>query len=315
MYGLGVVLVAMILTITGLPVQAEEYSSEITPEMELAGMEGESDSEASTSDNSDRVMITDTSMYDRQLGTYIYSTGEGYIYANVLDGMITRDSVTITADSGIDFTIYKDGDAVSLTDKNTVKGTGSYTVVYSKSGSKTDILSFTIVGKSIREPESYDLPTGCIASSVTLDNEKVSVSDRSIDLSKEGDYHIEYLCVRNNISYTLDVNVDHTAPTLKFKGLNDSNKVRGAVTIQDYEKGATLTIQKDGSNISARKELTQAGAYTVRIADEAGNASIYSFYILFYLNTGGIIFVILLIVALIALAVYLYISRKKLRVR
>ncbi len=311
----GVTVLAAVLVIgMSTPVLATEYSVEITPEMQMNGIEEADTGDGTATENSDRVMITDSILYDKQQEIYMYGVSGSYIYANVLDGMMTQNGVKITSDSGVDFSVYKDGDAIKLPENQTVTDVGSYSVMSTQSGNETEVFSFIIIGSAMREPQYYSLPSACVLTLASRNGEELTSTGGSIDLSEEGDYHIEYLCARNNVAYTLDFDVDHTAPTLEFEGLED-NKARGKVTILDYEKGANLTIIKDGSEISSRTELTQPGSYTVRIADDAGNASVYSFYILFYLNAGGITFGILAVAVIVALVVYLYIARKRMRVR
>ena len=314
--GVAAVAIAMLLG-TYTPVYADEpseYSIEITPEMQQNGTSGLDSSDGETSDNSGRITITNDVLYDSQLGEYMYSSGSGYIYSTALNNMITQDSVQITADTGVEFTVYKDGDEVKLSESNMVSDTGSYTVMTTSSGVDTAILSFTIIDDAINSPLSYDLPSTCVVTYETLDGEELESGNRSIDLSAEGQYEIEYMCVRNSMSYSLSFEVDHTAPTLTLNGLK-GNKARNKVTITDYEEDATITIQKDGNNISSRTEITQPGSYTVSITDDAGNSSVYSFYILFYLNAGGITFGMVAVIAIIAVIVYLYVSRKRMRVR
>ena len=315
-FGMGVAVfaTAMFLSIP-IPVYATESTlEEVTLEMQENGTDGLPDEDGNVTDTSSRVSISDGIVYDTQQENYLYSVGTGYIYANVLNNMITQDAVKITADAGIEFTVYKNGDVVELGEEQTLNEAGSYTVMNKKSDDETAVFSFIIIGESIREPQTYDLPSTCVVTSVSLNNEVINVENRSIDLSEEGDYHIEYLCARNNVTYELEFSVDHTAPTLTFEGLKN-NKAKGKVTIDEYEEGATPTIQKDGSEITSRSELVQPGAYTVKITDKAGNSSVYSFYILFYINAGGIAFGIVTIAVVAALIVYLYISRKRMRVR
>lgn len=291
-----------------------DYTREVTPQMQINGTDGVPDDDGETSDTSNRVTIGNSILYDSDSESYLYKVGTGYIYSNVLDKMIIQDIVTVTADEGISISVYRNGDLVELSDDNTIEEAGSYTVMSGKKGNETEVFSFIIAGESIKEPDTYNLPTTCVTSSVTLDDEKVKSDNRSVDLSEEGHYVIDYRCVRNGLSYTLDVTVDHTAPKLTLDGLK-KNKARGKVTIKGLEDGATLTVTKDGKTIKASSELTQPGSYTVRVTDAAGNSTMYSFYILFYLNAGGITLTILAVTGILAVIVYLYISRKRMRVR
>ncbi len=311
--GLAAIATGLILTVQ-TPTLASEYSIEITPEMQRDGTDGMVDEDGNVTDTSSRISIGNGILYDSQEKRYMYPVGTEYVYSNVLDQMITQNDVTITADAGVEYTVYLNGDAVDISDDSTVDEAGSYTVMTGKSGSQTEAFSFTIVGSAINQPDVYELPSTCVTTKVAKDGAEVSSDTRSIDLSEEGHYVIEYMCVRNDITYSLDFTVDHTAPTLTLDGVK-GNKARGKVTIKDIEDGTSITIEKDGSDIKARTQITQPGSYTVRATDQAGNSTVYSFYILFYLNAGGITFLILAVVGVAAVAVYLYISRKRMRIR
>lgn len=291
-----------------------DYSQEITPEMQAEGITGFSqDMEAE--DNSGRIAITDQISYDSSQMMYVYPTDEGEVCANVLDGMLTQSAVIVQTDSAVTYGIYRESEVYESTnDDGSITEPGSYSVLIGKKGAQTRLFSFTIIGENTNEPEIYDLPDSCIATEETLDGESVLTDNRSLRLSEEGHYSISYQCVKNGLEYMLDFTVDRTAPKLTFSGVK-KGKARGEVNIEGLKEGDTLSITKDGNKISSRTTLTQPGEYVVKATDAAGNSSLYSFYILFYLNTGGISFGLILLVAIIALGIYLYVSRKRLRIR
>lgn len=303
--------------LTGIPATdvLADYSVEITPEMMRDGTDGQPDSSGNVTESKNRVSISNGILYDTQKKEYMYPVDSVYVYSNVLDGMITQGKVSISSDTKDIFTLYKNGTQIDVPTNGVVEDTGSYTVMSGSSGDQTAVFSFTIAGKEISEPETYNLPSTCVTTSVTVDGEEISSGNRSVDLSEEGHYVIKYLCVRNNVSYSLDLTVDHTAPTLTFTGIGKDNKARNKVVISDCESDAVVTIQKDGQTIRTRKELTQMGSYVVRVTDPAGNTTVYTFYILFYMNVGGIVFGGLIIAGIVAVAVYLYMARKRMRVR
>lgn len=291
-----------------------DYSQEITPEMQAQGITGFSQ-DSEESENSNRIVIADQVMYDSTQMMYVYPTDEGEIYANVLDGMITEDAVKIQADSSISCTVYRESEVYESTnDDGSITEPGSYSVLTGKKGAQTRQFSFTIIGAHTNTPAVYDLPAACLATAATLDGENVLTDNRTIDLSEEGHYSISYQCVRNGLEYLLDFTIDRTAPKLTFSGVK-KGKARVEVTIKGLEEGDTLTITEDGNKISSRTTLTQPGEYVVKVSDAAGNSNLYSFYILFYLNTGGISFGLILLAGIAAVGIYLYVSRKRLRVR
>lgn len=294
-------------------VQDPDKSREITPEMEANGTTGiQSGQEDGTGVR--RVSVSDTILYDFDLGSYCYPVGQGFVYSNVIDGMIVQSGVSLSSDEGIVYTLYRESEPVEIPADGTVTEVGSYTVMTGTSGAEEKLFSFQMIGADINTPAGYTLPTGCVAVSMTLDDLDVLTNNRELSFSQEGRYAISYRCVRNNLDYALSFNVDRTAPVISLDGLKDG-KARGEVLIQDLEDGAVLEIYRDGEKISSRTTLTQPGEYRVRVSDAAGNASLYSFFILFYLNAGGISFGVVLLLAIVALGIYLYVSRKRVRVR
>ena len=288
-----------------------DYSQEITPEMELEGTTGIESGDGEAAAN--RISVGNGIIYDMDQFLYGYSTASGYIYATVLDGMLTQTGVEISADDGVDYTLYKESETYTP-QESTITEAGNYTVTTGQKGSEQKVFSFTVVKDAINAPASYAMPTGCVVISETLDGEDALSDNRTVDFGTEGHYNIVYRCVRNNVEYTLDVTVDRTPPTITVDGVKNG-RARSEVTLKDLEAGASVVILKDGETISTRAVLTQPGAYTVKVTDAAGNSNVYSFYILFYLNAGGISFGLILLAAIVALGIYLYVSRRRLRVR
>lgn len=290
-----------------------DVSYEITPEMELEGTTG-IPQQGEDSVQAMRVAVGDGIVYDYDRMMYGYAVGQAYLYSNVIDGMIVQGNVEISHDDGVEYTVYRESEPLDTQDSSQIVAPGSYTVMTGDEGFEKKLFSFRIIGTAISEPLSYALPSGCIASSMQIDGEEALTNNRVFDFSQEGNYLISYQCVRNNQAYSMDFTVDHTAPVLTFDGV-ENKKARGEVTIQGMEEGDQLEIHLDGEVISSRTTLTQPGQYQVKVADKAGNASVYSFYILFYLNAGGISAGAIVGVVILALVIYLFIARKRLRVR
>jgi hypothetical protein len=67
--------------------------------------------------------------------------------------------------------------------------------------------------------------------------------------------------------------------------------------------------------MSYREELTLSGDYVIVLQDEAGNLTHYEFSILVYLDANSWIFFALVVLAVAGIGVYLYLERKRMRVR
>ena len=164
---------------------------------------------------------------------------------------------------------------------------------------------------------SYQIPTGFNVTSVTLDGEDTKQKNASVvDLSEDGDYIVTYRCQAIGIDYELKITTDHVPPKITLQGVKDGG-ARGPVTIKGVKDGETMEVKRDGEKVNMLGDnvVKNTGAYEVRVTDQAGNVTKKKFIIHMYLNYQSVIFFLLGIVVLIAAGVYMFISRKKLRVR
>jgi hypothetical protein len=67
--------------------------------------------------------------------------------------------------------------------------------------------------------------------------------------------------------------------------------------------------------MSYREELTLSGDYKIILQDEAGNLTDYEFSILVYFDLSSWIFFAMVMLAVVGTGVYLYLERKRMRVR
>jgi hypothetical protein len=107
-----------------------------------------------------------------------------------------------------------------------------------------------------------------------------------------------------------------TPPALVFEGVEEDGKARGPVTITGYEDGDVVTVLKDGaSTYYYGDRLTESGYYTVTAVDDADNVSTYEFTIMIYVDSKGWVFFLILVLVIAAVAAYIIIQRKHLRIR
>ncbi|MBP5265623.1 MAG: hypothetical protein J6Z06_02230, partial [Lachnospiraceae bacterium] len=77
----------------------------------------------------------------------------------------------------------------------------------------------------------------------------------------------------------------------------------------------TVTFNGDDVHAPANGIFRSVGKYVVVVTDDAGNAITEEFTIRMYLNMQGGIFIALAIAVFVGAGVYMYVSRKRLRVR
>lgn len=265
-----------------------------------------------------RVWVNETTQYDRGEKMFAYENEKvspSSIYSSVADGMCVAEPVKIVIPTGITPILFLDGKELENVDYSRIETPGAYTLQATGTGaSPTRIMEFRILTKITGKLETFTVPAGFTITDARLNGESVSHDSRSVNLGDEGDYVIDYRCNEAERPYTLEIEVDHTPPTLKLEAVKD-HVAKGPVDISDMEEGVTATIMLGNKEIKAKDTLTQSGIYNIVLTDPAGNQTKYSFRILMYLNLSAVGFIILLAVAVAALIIYLMVSRRKLRVR
>ena len=277
---------------------------------------GEEVTDGSSSVLHEQERISDRVIYDRKEDSYIYTAANGRVYTNVVDGMITQDAVSISADDAVGCTLYLDGERLDDPDLSAITQTGSYVLETANSTSSEPLFSFTIIsdiaGASL---SGYRVPAGFAVDSVSVDGVERSAAGGYIDLSEEGAYAIAYECPAADKFYSLGVYIDHTPPTLALDAVVDG-RARGPVDVSDLEEGVAMLVYRNGEEVTVyNNEIDRSGDYTIELMDAAGNRTTYTFTIMVYLNISAWAVVLLLVLIGVALMVYLIVSRRRLHVR
>ncbi len=252
--------------------------------------------------------------YDDLTERYLYDTDIGRVESNVMDGMIVTEPVILTSDNSASLILYKDGERMPQQSDATLSDVGYYVVQYNDNdGVSRTIMDFTIVSELTGMVDEYDLPNGFSTTEVTY-NGSTMANSSIIDMTQEGKYHIVYQCDRTKVSYTLDLEIDHTAPVLALEAVTNGI-AKGPVDISDLEDGATIAITLDGKDYSYREKLSESGNYEITVSDAAGNETSYAFTIRIYLDSSAYISIVIVLAILAGVAAYMVIERKKLRTR
>ena len=285
---------------TGLPVTA---SSETAPESQQT------------------VNVTGNVTYDRKTHLFGYPVPDknATVYSSVADGMITTERVSLEIPDGMSVSVYYNGEELRDTDLTQLEKKGTYAVVASGSDTKDQLFSFTIAAQKTGAVSIFEVPDGFQLTKLVLNGDAKKVQGAaSINMADDGDYQIGYRCVSSGVTYNLNLVVDHTPPQVTFDGVTNG-MASGPVSIKGLEKNDQLQIERNGAefelNFTFDNVLDTPGEYRVLVTDDAGNTLTESFRIRFYLNFQGVIFTLLAAAVVIGVIVYMYISRKKLKVR
>lgn len=263
----------------------------------------------------DRVSITGGISYDKNRELYCY-TVDGFreeIAATVMTGMITTDSVSIYVPNEMDAVLYHDG-AVWTDPLTTIGEVGNYALIVTRGGAETRLLTFAIVGNLAGDLSGYRMPDNFAVTGLRWNDAEIDYSSTLVDFTDEGDYAVTYRCVPTQRIYTLRVTIDHTPPVLILDGVADG-VAHGPVTLSCEEENVTARVLLDGEEIKESSTLSQTGRYDVTVTDAAGNSRTYTFRIALYFNTSSLVFFALLVVSVIAVVIFLYVDKKRVRVR
>ncbi len=267
--------------------------------------------------DSSRKYITGNEYYDYDLRSYVFPVENGLqeLSVSVADGMIVNEPVTIQVPEGMLLSVYLNGQPYNLVG-DTIRDIGEYTINTSASGQETKILSFTICGKKTGMITNYSIPTGFSILEATLNGQDVDYTKSFISLEEEGTYNIRYICGKTGIEYVLTVETDHTPPAVVFEGVDEKGRAYGPVLITGKEPTDTIVILKDDKEIkSFNDKLTQSGHYQAWVTDDAMNTVISNFTIMIYLDSNGILFILVILAVIGGFVAYLIWQRKHLRVR
>ena len=272
---------------------------------------------AAQSGSTEQVSLGGGMYYDRATGEYVYplTTGYGAVRANVADGMVTTEAVSLKMEDNVSVALYRNGTLLETAALSGLTQPGQYSVNTSGSGSQNvRLMSFTIVGAQTGLINGYAMPSGFVVDEATRNGERAEYTASYVSMTEEGEYRIAYHSPTAG-SYTLTVTVDHTAPVLALEAVKNG-VARGPVSLADAEEGATLNIQLNGQPYKpAGDKLTRSGSYQIQITDAAGNTTGYQFAIAVYFDGNSLVFIAVLLAVAAALGIYLVRARRHLRVR
>lgn len=267
-------------------------------------------------DTTQRVNISDGSVYDRATGYYIYSVDNGSVSVSVADGMIVAGDVTVALSENANVRLYKDGEPLDDF-PGLINAPGSYAIISGDTGNDGQIMGFRVVSNITGSVNQYNLPAGFSVRSVTINGNDVAYDYGVVDMTQEGVYNINYICSDNGITYTLNVTIDHTPPQVTFEGLDENNRAKGPVTITGLQEGDTVSVisGNEVKKLNLKSQITESGDYRVVVSDAAGNYIERQFKILVYLNLQAWMLFGFILILIVGMAIALTLTRKNLRVR
>ena len=301
-----------------LPVLAADtgYSGVIDPET------GEPYDEETPESYGDRTALTKRMFYDWSTHDYVYPVTDalGEVHVSAADGMVLTTPVYIQPTAEASVVVYYNGSEYTGS-LSSCSGAGEYVVSALVGGQPKRLMSFTLLGKTSNLLHDFVVPDGFYILEAMRDGESIYEDRYSLNLEPEGVYYIEYECSSTNLVYKLETTVDRTPPGLVFQGKLDSQgRVRSKLEFRGLEPDDRIYLERSGEavvpelNSDGTGTVYDPGNYRMLVMDAAGNSVQYDFIILQYFDLQSWMFFLLVVLVVCAVAAYIILQRKRLKI-
>ena len=202
--------------------------------------------------------------------------------------------------------IYQNGIFLCEQGKN---GKLVYTLVLTDALGNKEVITFRIIQPKVQEfTHNFDDIEGF--GGVLVNGEDKRLNYGTLELFDDGVYEVGVIV--SGKTYTFNVTVDGTAPTLKLNGVENGGITKDGVKLTNVSETAELKVFKDGKEIKYKlgDEITEVGKYKATVTDECGNQTTYEFEIEKSVN-GWLIAFIIIGVLVLAGGVTVFILKKK----
>lgn len=220
------------------------------------------------------------------------------------------NSVTITANEEVTLVLTKNGEVVEYKPGDAITEPAAYTLTITDAlGNKAE-MSFTVIEPLVQKFEhNFDDTPGFEKALVNGEEKRLNYG--TLELFEDGAYEVGI--VVNGKTYTFNVTVDATAPTLKLEGVENGGKTTGSVILSEPSETAEIKVYRGEEEIgyTPGEELTEAGTYRVETMDAAGNSAVYTFEIQSSIGGGIIALIVIAAIAVIGGAMLFVILKKR----
>ena len=310
-------LALVLLLILALPAAADTgYTGVINPET------GEPYEGQKAESSGDRTALTSGMYFDWTTHDYVYPIADslGEVHVNAADGMVLTTPVYIRTGAEASISVYYNGSEYSGS-YSSCSAAGEYVVSAVVNGQIKRLMSFTLVGATTSLLHSFIVPDGFYVVEAFHNGESVYLDRYSVDMEEEGPYTVEYECSSTGITYQLETTIDRTPPALTFQGKVDAQgRIRSKLEFSGLQNGDSIYMTRSGTaavpelNGDGTGTIYDPGNYRMVVTDAAGNRVEYSFIILQYLNLQSWIFFLVVLALIAAVAAYIVIQRKRLKI-
>ena len=308
---------ALLLLLLSLPAAADTgYTGVINPET------GEPYEENAAQSSGDRAALSDTMYYDFLTHDFVYPIADalGEVHVSAADGMYLTTPVTIQTGNDSAVTVFLNGSEYTGS-MDRCSTAGDYVISATVNGQTRRLMGFTLLGKSTNVLHTFTAPDGFYVVGAKRNEENVYLDRYSVGMEEEGAYTIDYTCSATGTVYTLEITIDRTPPALSFSGKADGQgRVRSKLEFRGLQSDDRVYLARSGTQVAPELNgdgtgtVYDPGNYVMIVTDGAGNSVEYSFIILQYFNLQSWIFFLLVLAVIAAVAGYILVQRKRLKI-
>ncbi len=232
---------------------------------------------------------------------------------NTYRGGISNAGIRLIAYENLKIIMYKDGKPFDYKFEQILNEDGEYSFTITDELGNRISSFFTIITKK-KQNLKHLLQSGIEIKSVTFNGEdfEFEIVDREFYIYDEGTYHVEVIDTNTGKTYSFEITLDTTPPTLVLVGVDNGGSTKNKVVMKDVsEKPCDLIVTVDGANFDYKlgDEIEKSGRFVVELIDEAGNKTVYIFERVYSLN-GASVAVIAGLGALVVLLIILLIKSR-----
>ncbi len=227
---------------------------------------------------------------------------------NVYDKGLSN-SVVATSREIVTAELTKDGEKVDYAIGSAINQVGDYTLVLTDSLGNKEVITFRVIQPKVQK-FTHNFDDIESFGGVLVNGENKRLNYGTLELFDDGAYEVGVIV--SGKTYTFNVTVDGTAPTLKLNGVENGGVTKDGVKLTNVSETAEVKVFKDGKEINYKlgEELTEVGKYKATVTDECGNQTTYEFEIEKSVN-GWLIALIIVGVLVLAGGVTVFILKKK----
>lgn len=241
--------------------------------------------------------------YNARTDSYHILCGDRGAYCNVpSDAVLSKGrSLEFSFDEGVTYEFYFNDEPVEDASRTVFEESGEYLLtICNHAEARERSVRFVILERVVNDFSEYRLPEGFEYTEILLDGEKKTIPYTNYyDFLEEGFYLLRWENSRIHQSFTTEFTMDLTPPVLRLPEVINGAATK-QVSFEDLEDGAYIRWIRDsreeGRIEDPSEVLSKHGNYVLRVYDQAGNYTEYTFALEGYFDVNAVLAVLLVLV-------------------